>query len=73
LLTKELEKNPKERIRVTGEEFKGRKFVDCRVYWLDAQGEWKPGKKGIALAEETIDEVIEALQRAREELRTSQA
>jgi len=32
LLTKELEKNPKERIRVTGEEFKERKFVDCRVY-----------------------------------------
>jgi hypothetical protein len=58
---------------VTVEKFKGRKFVDCRVYWLDGQDEWKPGKKGIALNKQTIDEVIEALQRARDELRTSQA
>jgi hypothetical protein len=43
------------------------------VYWQDKDGEWEPGKKGIALNEETIDEVIEALQRARDELRTSQA
>ena len=59
------------------EEFKGRKFVDCRIRWQDTQqntqGAWKSSKNGIALSEETIDEVIEALQRVRDELRTNQA
>jgi hypothetical protein len=31
------------------------------------------GQKGIVVNEETIDEVIEALQRARDQLRTGQA
>ncbi len=72
VLIKELEKGAKERIRVTVDEFKGRKYVDCRVYWQDSDGEWKPSKKGIALTQETIDEVIEALMKARDELSSKQ-
>ena len=64
----EIEKNQKERIRVSIEEYKGHKFVDLRVYWQDEAGEWRPGKKGIALNPDIIDEVIEALQIASEKL-----
>lgn len=64
MLIGEIEKNMKEKIRVSIEEYKGHKFVDCRVYWQDGGGGWKPSKKGIALNDETIDEVIEALQKA---------
>jgi len=60
----EIEKNMKERIRVSIEEYRGHKFVDCRVYWQDEQGEWRPSKKGIALNDECIDPVIQALQKA---------
>jgi hypothetical protein len=60
----EIEKNQKERIRISIEEYRGHKFVDCRVYWQDEQGDWKPSKKGIALNDECIDPVIEALQKA---------
>jgi hypothetical protein len=60
----EIEKNAKERIRVSIEEYKGHKFVDCRVYFEDEGGEWRPTKKGIALNDKCIDPVIEALQKA---------
>jgi hypothetical protein len=64
----EIEKNMKERIRVSIEEYRGSTFVDLRVYWEDEQGEWRPSKKGIALNGDCIDQVIEALQKARKEL-----
>ncbi len=67
-LIAELEKNQKERIRISIEEYRGSRFVDCRVYWEDQEGQWKPSKKGIALNGECLDGVIDALQKARKEL-----
>ncbi len=64
----ELEKNQKEKIRVGIEEYRGTKFIDCRVYWEDEQGQWRPSKKGIALNRDCINLVIEALQKATKEL-----
>ncbi|MGA2106814.1 MAG: transcriptional coactivator p15/PC4 family protein [Syntrophorhabdales bacterium] len=66
----EIEKNAKEKIRVSIEEYKGHKYVDCRVYFQDEAREWHPTKKGIALNPDIIDEVIEALQKASEKLET---
>jgi len=68
VLIGEVEKNTKERIRVSIEEYKSHKFIDCRVYFEDATGELKPSKKGITLNEETIDEVIELLKQANKKL-----
>jgi predicted SpoU family rRNA methylase len=64
MLIAEIEKNAKEKIRVSIEEYKGHKFVDCRVYWKDKDENWKPSRKGIALNDETLDEVIKALKKA---------
>jgi hypothetical protein len=60
----EIEKNQKEKIFISIEEYRGSTFVDLRVYWENEKGEWKPSKKGIALSDETIDPVIKALQKA---------
>jgi hypothetical protein len=68
MLICDIEKNQKERIRVSIEEYKGHKFVDTRVYFQDEAGEWRPSKKGIALNADTIDEVVEALQKASKKL-----
>jgi hypothetical protein len=64
MLIAEMEKNPKERIRVSIEEYRNSTFVDVRVYWQNEAGEWKPSRKGIALNDECIDPVIKALQKA---------
>lgn len=68
MLIAEIPKNSLERIRVSIDEYKGHKLIDCRVHYQDGQGEWRPTKKGIALNAETILEVIEALQKARQTL-----
>jgi len=64
----ELEKNQKEKIRISIEEYRGSKFVDCRVFWEDQEGQWKPSRKGIALNGGCLGEVINALEKARKEL-----
>jgi hypothetical protein len=68
MIIAEIEKNAIERIQITINEYKGHKFVDCRVYYEDDQGEWKPTKKGIALNSEIIDEVVSALKKAKPHL-----
>lgn len=64
----EIDKNQKEKIRVSIEEYRGSRFIDCRVYWQDETGEWKPSRKGISLSQDTIDEVTEALRKASKQL-----
>jgi len=64
MLIKEIEKNQKEKIWVSIEEFKGHRFCDLRVYFEDESGELHPSKKGIAITSHVIDDVIEALKAA---------
>jgi len=59
----EVEKNQKEQIRVSIENYRNYEFVDCRVYWND-NGTWRPSRKGISLNNENIDEVLELLKKA---------
>jgi hypothetical protein len=68
MLIAEIEKNMRERIKVSIEEYRNSRFVDCRVYWQNDEGEWLPSKKGIALSADTIDAVIQALQQASKKL-----
>jgi hypothetical protein len=68
MLIREIEKNENEHIRISTEEFKGRKYVDIRIYYENEEGEWKPTRKGIALNPDIIDKAIEGLQRASEKL-----
>ncbi len=64
MLICDIEKNQKERIRVSIEEYRGSVFIDCRVYFECDDGEWRPTKKGIALNEYCLADVIKALQKA---------
>ena len=43
---KEIKKNSQEIIRIENKEYKGNKFLDCRVYFLDKETqEYRPTKK----------------------------
>lgn len=61
MMISEIAKNTKERIKVTIQDYHGHRFVDCRVYFADDTGTWRPTKKGIALNSECIEDVIKAL------------
>ncbi|XP_076875917.1 SUB1 regulator of transcription a [Brachyhypopomus gauderio] len=55
---------------VSVRDFKGKVLIDIREYWMDQEGEMKPGKKGISLSPEQwnqlkdqIDDVDDAVRR----------
>jgi len=69
MLIGKIDKNAREKIYISIGEFKGHKFIDCRVYFTEnISGEMKPSKKGITLNADVIDEVLELLNDAREKL-----
>ncbi len=65
----EIQKNATEKILVTESEYKGRRFIDVRVYFEGDDGEYKPTKKGIALSGEVIDDIIEFLKEGSKKLK----
>jgi hypothetical protein len=57
-----------EQIQVAINEFKGKKYLDLRVFYTtDAGGSWLPTKKGVTVAPDNIDLLIEAIQNAKGE------
>ena len=58
----EIQKNQKEKIIVSTNEYQGHKYVDLRVHYEDeTSGEYKPTKKGIAVNPKILDEVVEMM------------
>lgn len=66
MLIGEIQKNTTEKIRVSKESYKGHEFIDVRVYFEDDNGEWRPTKKGIAIAPEKVDDLIKLIKKAKE-------
>lgn len=61
--------NPTEEVRAGIKEFKGRRYIDLRIYYMDDQGEWKPTRKGISLATDFMPELKNAVQSIESELK----
>src|SRR4051794_36503728 len=68
-----LDRSDSEQIRIHWAEFGGKKFVSIRMWVKDADGQWWPDKRGIALRVREIpalaDAVVELLDLAGAELR----
>jgi hypothetical protein len=46
-------------VRVMLRDFKGRQYVDARIYYMSETGEWLPTKKGLSLAPDMAKKVAE--------------
>lgn len=57
----ELERSPTERLIIEDSEYKGHKLVSLRIYFLSADEEWLPTKKGVTFKREQLDEVLDML------------
>ncbi len=57
----ELEKGAGEVIRIGLTEYRGRKYLDARVYFETDEGQWKPTKKGLCLSPDLAQQVAEAM------------
>jgi hypothetical protein len=60
-LISSFEKNALEEVRVSLTEYRGRQLIDLRVYYITAEGEPRPTKKGVAISVELYPELKEAL------------
>ena len=56
-----LQKNARERLNVTLTEYRGHELVDMRVYFEDADGDWRPSRKGLTLSRALLPELVAAL------------
>lgn len=61
----EFERNPDEKIMADISEFKGRYLVDIRTFY-QADGEWRPTKKGINVPIEKLPELENAIAKLKE-------
>lgn len=61
----EFERNPDEKIMADISEFKGRYLVDIRTFY-QADGEWRPTKKGINVPIEKLPDLEKAIAKLKE-------
>ena len=59
-----IQKNAREELRVSVETFRGVPIVNLRVWFRNEEGEWRPGKQGVALRLELLPELRQALAEA---------
>lgn len=55
-------------IRLVLKEFKGRQYVDARVFYMSETGEWMPTKKGLSMTPEIAAKIAEGITDALKEL-----
>lgn len=62
-----------EEIQVQLSEYKGKKFLDLRIFYTtDGGNSWLPTKKGVAVYPENLDALKEAIEIAQKELESSE-
>lgn len=59
-----IQKNSREELRVSLDDFKGQRLVSLRVWFRAEDGTMRPGRKGLAVRLELLPAVLEALGKA---------
>ena len=57
-----------DKIIVALKEFKGKEYIDIRTHFENDDGDWIPTKKGITLAPDSLDEMIDILKTAKKKV-----
>jgi hypothetical protein len=59
-----------EEVHIQINEYKGKKYLDLRVYYTTDDGlNWNPTKKGVTFPPDKLDEVKQAIEEAQEQLK----
>jgi len=59
---KTMKKNSREQIRISSTDFHGRQVISIRVFYPGPNGEWLPGKQGLAFTSDKMPLFLDALQ-----------
>ena len=61
-------KNPLEEVRSSITYFKGKQYVDIRIYYKGDDGDYHPSKKGLTLSVDLFSELETGVQKLKEAL-----
>jgi uncharacterized protein YpiB (UPF0302 family) len=64
----EFKRNAEETLRISLTTFRGRTYVDVRLFYTDPNEELQPTKKGVTVTPELWDEFRAGIERAEQEL-----
>ncbi len=70
MVVAQFEKNSKEEVRISIDDFHGRKLINLRVYYRSDGGQWLPGKQGLALSVDLYRDLADAVLKVGEELQS---
>lgn len=62
-----IEKNPIERIQVELKEYRKKQYLDIRTYYRSDDGDWKPTKKGVTIPPDSMEDLVQAVNKINEE------
>ncbi|MFM0058690.1 transcriptional coactivator p15/PC4 family protein [Paraburkholderia phytofirmans] len=57
----EVQKNLRERVRVGLSRYRGREYVEIRVWYVDGAGEFQPSRQGVMLKPSLLPQLIQGL------------
>ena len=61
-----IQKSATEQVRISLNEFKGKKYIDIRTYYLADDEEYKPTKKGVTLSVNLFQELKTGVEKIEE-------
>jgi hypothetical protein len=59
-------KNPLEEVRVSISIYKGKQYIDLRIYYKGDDGEFHPSKKGLTLSPDLLPDLVEAVEKLKD-------
>ncbi len=63
-----IDRSDRERVQISVNEYKGRSYLDLRIFYTTDGGEtWRPTQKGITVAPEHLDTLIDAVEESKKE------
>lgn len=62
-LVHSFDRSPTEQVQVALSKYKGKTYVDLRIYYKASDGEYRPTKKGITVSPDLLPELGEAIRK----------
>ena len=64
-----VERNDRERLQISVNEYKGKNYLDLRIFFTTDGGDtWRPTQKGVTVAPEGLETLRDAIDEAMKEL-----
>jgi len=61
-----IDKNETERIQIEMKSYKGKNYMDIRLFFKSDDGEWLPTKKGVTVGVNKLNDFVEAFKKEQE-------